>query len=1679
MKIPVFKRPGRMKSLADKYCSLIITALVFFANTANAQLDTTSRRQLINGNGFKWPFVEGSSGLIPPRDTFRLSVRDTGAIAWKNGAFYQWSRRSGALRWDSLQGKGGSGGSGTDSASNANFGLIKSTAGTIRNFKLDTAAITTSYLPNHPGRIQVDTSNYLRVGGIFGDSLWMTAVPSGGGGSGYNNFINADSVGMSTSNSAGANATAFASAIAAAKAAGKDLFLPKIYTINPVTISQNTVRVFGLGPLTSGLKLPSGVSADTRLLTISGDSVTISDLMLDGNHSNYTATTDTKGIYLSANYLTLDGVSFKNEAYGLRAIGSGSSHGIKMNLISTDSIGVTGLNITDYGDIIFNNSNVTGWGGNDHSGKGVAYATTAAGRSYNISHNNNQYYNTLGSTNFGVETAGALFNINGFTSTNEYIDGKSYQCGGWSMGFDNVVFNNPTFKSTFQTAYAMEISGTGIQVNAGTLQGLLRYGPYNEDTCGNFTMTGTVFNLVKGGSNYDHVLGFGSHRGARQTTHTSIDGVTLTDVTINGVGAKPLAIAVLGYYGGLRSYINNFKFNNLVSNGDTILHPVLFEFAGYGGKYLSLDRSTVFGGGKYFQIDTGVSRGVSFTNNIHPTGVSILDGTVTSSSSPNLRSVNNLDTAATAKLVINTASVSNGSGSPEGVRTENIGSIYTDISTGSIYTKTTGTGNTGWSAVSGGGGSAPVLPQLTYPGVSKGTSGSAVDTFYYNVFNVRDRIEGAIGAIPDSSTDAAPAIQAHIDYINAHGKKGSIYLPGIYKINSPLHIPPGCKITMYGDGGGGEVYVWARSKLVVNSATMVAILDSSDNFQIHDIEFQNVSGSTPTAGAAIRTSGNYGHIYNCSFGNFYKGIDFTNAIYPKVTNCAFSDNVFAHISTINNVNPDGGDLLVEGCNFATTSINGRSTQYAIYQTNSGGTKIIGCKMNAASPWNGTFYKGDFDGSVNSTSDLSIQGCSIENFTGYAADISCKNNADFSNISIIGGNISSYRNGSGVRLLESSGGIIRRVQISTTFTNMDTAIIADGVDQLVISGNVIDASTVTTSMNLANTNYFYDRDIATAVKDGLMSAANSTYLDTLRSGIGVTSFITPISGTSFTTKVQDDFNRTNTTNIAGSTPSPTSLGAWASAYGGGGVTLGISSNQLYCPTSGAVLDYVPGYAGDQNNRVVITNASTTSGGASCLLGRYTDDLNYIQMTLTANSAAGYAPGNIYTLVGGVATLISSASTTVSNGDTMTLRIVGNVASAYKGQTLIGSGNFSPAALPNYNVGLLFINNTATTLDHFIQTDQPIAAYKWGVKHDGTLTGNGTDTLLSVIGSGGFVNPMTTTHDLIEGGAAGTPTRLATGGAGQTLHGGNVWKDTIPSSFYTWDAVMANGAVTSRSPAVTNNTNGALGIDVTNNNAGASVESYHALRTSSGYAAFELFGPGSAVPDKATFTASSGITGGLRMQVAANAPFEIATNGTSTNTRMVISGTGAVKFNNYGAGTNTGTAAYGLSVDASGNVIETTAGGGSATWGSIGGTLSSQSDLNTALGLKAPSANPTFSTAITTPKIISSGSAPTIAASTAAGTGPTISISGNDLVGTITLVCGTSPASTATMATVTFNVPYAVKPHVFFTPANLFSLNANNTPYIDDASSSTTQFVIKVGGSTLTSGLTYIWYYQVIQ
>ena len=53
------------------------------------------------------------------------------------------------------------------------------------------------------------------------------------------------------------------------------------------------------------------------------------------------------------------------------------------------------------------------------------------------------------------------------------------------------------------------------------------------------------------------------------------------------------------------------------------------------------------------------------------------------------------------------------------------------------------------------------------------------------------------------------------------------------------------------------------------------------------------------------------------------------------------------------------------------------------------------------------------------------------------------------------------------------------------------------------------------------------------------------------------------------------------------------------------------------------------------------------------------------------------------------------------------------------------------------------------------------------------------------------------------------------------------------------------------------------------------------------------------------------------------------GVDASEQMRISSSGAIKFNAYGGGTNTGTAAYSLAVDSSGNIIEEAAGGGGAS------------------------------------------------------------------------------------------------------------------------------------------------------
>lgn len=107
-------------------------------------------------------------------------------------------------------------------------------------------------------------------------------------------------------------------------------------------------------------------------------------------------------------------------------------------------------------------------------------------------------------------------------------------------------------------------------------------------------------------------------------------------------------------------------------------------------------------------------------------------------------------------------------------------------------------------------------------------------------------------------------------------------------------------------------------------------------------------------------------------------------------------------------------------------------------------------------------------------------------------------------------------------------------------------------------------------------------------------------------------------------------------------------------------------------------------------------------------------------------------------------------------------------------------------------------------------------------------------------------------------------------------------------------------------------------------------------------------------------------------------------------------------------------------------------------------------------------------------------PSIAAGTGAGTTPTVSISGSDQSGTITVTTGSTPSASATVATITFGVSFVSTPRSVILSAagpNSASLSGTGSVYEDQASRTTSVFVLAVGSSALTEATTYKWSYQV--
>ncbi len=249
-------------------------------------------------------------------------------------------------------------------------------------------------------------------------------------------------------------------------------------------------------------------------------------------------------------------------------------------------------------------------------------------------------------------------------------------------------------------------------------------------------------------------------------------------------------------------------------------------------------------------------------------------------------------------------------------------------------------------------------------------------------------------------------------------------------------------------------------------------------------------------------------------------------------------------------------------------------------------------------------------------------------------------------------------------------------------------------------------------------YFYDEDDATTTKHGLLSAADKDSLDVL-TNLGFYRYA--ISGAApGTTVVSDNFDRANTSDIDGSTPSPTAIGTWQQVFAPNPTQLQIVSNKISAAAALATGYHTStGGLTDCDVSVILSTATITGGGGFALLSNYTTFNTYLFGVFGSGGTV-----NIYKVVGGSGTLLYSGSVTLSNGDTIHLRTNNGVVGLYQNSTLLGQSSYSSSSLSGTDAGIYVDGNTATVFDNFKVESIGAGVASFVVSTDATLTGTGS-------------------------------------------------------------------------------------------------------------------------------------------------------------------------------------------------------------------------------------------------------------------------------------------------------------------------------------------------------------------
>jgi len=302
------------------------------------------------------------------------------------------------------------------------------------------------------------------------------------------------------------------------------------------------------------------------------------------------------------------------------------------------------------------------------------------------------------------------------------------------------------------------------------------------------------------------------------------------------------------------------------------------------------------------------------------------------------------------------------------------------------------------------------------------------------------------GAVGDGVTNDATAFTNMIAAMPV-GSTVNLQSNKTYILNTTIVINKSVKFT----GSGTSTII----KSGTNDMVLFKVVEANVIFRdmwLRSTQFTPSSGCAIRIDTNVRTGGAVAKftIDNVFFTGFYNCIESLNAHSFSITNCNINFiNYGVQVACAST--PDAGDSHISGCIF--NPMVGFTGNSAIYQTNSGGLRIVNNKFNYNSVQR---YSYAYNASLTETSDLIISANSFENYTVNAIKILAPSR--FVNIAITGNQFSALNSSAGAN------------------------IVVDNLDNLAIMGNVFTRNTGAsdtaivltncTNINIANTYLTY-------------------------------------------------------------------------------------------------------------------------------------------------------------------------------------------------------------------------------------------------------------------------------------------------------------------------------------------------------------------------------------------------------------------------------------------------------------------------------------------------------------------------------------------------------------------------------------------------------------------------------